>query len=136
MSMQSAAELQERFVRILGTTVEEDEVVESLFETDWIRILVTRTTDEPDCVQLEVELAIPACIIDSLRNEVPSSIPGCRTARAFVEMTIAHLRYLIRLEEVGLELSVAPNDGIWSASTTVESTPPIPFFAELLPPTL
>ena len=132
--MHSPTDLYERFLRIMETNLEGDEAVDPLCETDWIRILVTRKAGDPVCVQLEVELVLPACIIDALRADQPLGIPSCKTARTFVETTINHLEYLVRLEDIGLELSVAPKDGIWSASTTIDNTPPIPFFAELIPP--
>jgi hypothetical protein len=131
--MMKARDLEDRFLRITGREAGvHEEIVELLCETEWIRILVVLEEESPG-PSIEVELALPSCIIEP---ELPqeSSCEGCTGARAYLEKTIDHLKYLMRLEDAGLTLGVMSKDGIWSAFTTLSERPSNGFFELLLPP--
>ena len=41
------------------TLNEDGESIEALCETDWVRVLLIRTADEPDSINIEVEVSLP-----------------------------------------------------------------------------
>lgn len=132
-SMVQASDLRKRFQNIANTSfTEPEELVQLLFETEWIRILVLRNRKRPAEFSFEVELAIPSRIIEPRAPR--EGLSGVSKAREFVEKTIEHLEYLLRLEEAGLALGVVSKDGIWSASITMALTPSNAFFESLIPP--
>ena len=105
LRMLKAGDLRERFQRIIGDTPRtEEETVEILCETEWIRILVV-LTEESAAPLIEVELALPTCVIEPDSQQEPAC-ESCNGARAFLEKTIDHLRNLLRLEDAGLRLGV------------------------------
>ena len=131
--MVKARDLKERFLRIMERESSiPEETVELLCETEWIRILVVLEAESPGPL-IEVELALPSCMIEPEMQQEPSC-DACSGARAYLEKTIDHLRYLMRLEDAGLRLGVMSKDGIWSASTTLPESPSNGFFELLIPP--
>jgi hypothetical protein len=127
--MVQASDLKQRFQHISRTSfADTEELVELLFETEWIRILVVRNRKKPAEFSIEVELALPSRVIE------PGKAQGDK-AHEFVDRTIEHLKYLLQLEEVGLDLGVVSKDGIWSATATMSSAPSNSFFESLVPPT-
>ena len=128
-------ELIKRFREIIaGPLNDADEVVQLLCETKWVRILVVRSTDTPQESSIEVEVALPECVIEPLPIADSKKQSGDSEARSFVERTIDHLRYLLKLEKAGLTLGVVSKEGIWSASTIVRGSPLASLFQALLPP--
>lgn len=129
-------ELIDRFRRIVEGPMNDDEVVHLLCETNWVRILVVRNNDAPEEASIEVEMALPECVIEPPIHPSLEKKAEASGARSFVERTIAHLRYLLTLENAGLCLGVVSKEGIWSASTTVKGNPLASFFKTLMPPSV
>ncbi len=108
-----------------------DESVSILYSTDWVKIMVVRDRESPETCFIEVEISLPPCTIDP-STDVESLHNG--TARKFIEDTISHLRYLLRLEEAGLLIGILSAEGIWSASLAVREHPDERLFEALIPP--
>jgi hypothetical protein len=129
-------ELVDRFQEIVKNPLNDsDEVVQLLCETNWVRILVVRNAESPEVASIEVEMALPECVIEPpvCGSEAKVEDAG---ARSFVERTIDHLRYLLNLEKAGLSLGVVSKEGIWSAYTIVKKNPLASFFKSLIPPSV
>jgi hypothetical protein len=108
-----------------------DESVSILYGTDWVKIMVVRDPESPEICFIEVEISLPPCTID------PSTCTEALhdgTARKFIEDTISHLEYLLRLEEAGLVIGILSAEGIWSASLTAQENPDVKMFEVLIPP--
>lgn len=92
-------------------TVNEDgESIESLCETDWARILLIRTNDDPGSINVEVEISLPKSITGHC------SKPTTQVARDSLKSMITHLEYLLKLEDFGFELDLVGEDCLWTAS--------------------
>ena len=108
-----------------------DESVSVLHSTDWVKIMVVRDQESPEICIIEVEISLPPCTID------PSTCTEALhngTARKFIEDTISHLEYLLRLEEAGLVIGILSVEGIWSASLMAQENPDERLFEVLIPP--
>ncbi len=108
-----------------------DESVSVLYSTEWVKIMIVRDQQSPEICFIEVEISLPPCTID------PSTCTEAlhnSTAREFIEDTISHLKYLLRLEEAGLLIGILSAEGIWSASLAVREHPDERLFEALIPP--
>ena len=108
-----------------------DESVSVLYSTDWVKIMVVRDPESPESCFIEVEISLPPCTID------PSTCTEALhngTARKFIEDTISHLKYLLRLEEEGFVIGILSAEGIWSALLTAQENPDERLFEVLIPP--
>jgi len=131
--MITTTELLEQYLLIVAEPVhgESEESVSLLHRTDWVKIMIVRNAQSSESCSIEVEITLPPCIIEPLKNDVDSHN---RTARQFIEDTISHFEYLLRLEDAGLALGILSAEGIWSASLEVGSCPAEEFFEALIPP--
>jgi hypothetical protein len=110
---------------------ESEESVSLLFRTDWVKIMIIRNPQSPESPSIEVEISLPPCTIEPIRNDDTSCDEN---ARKFIEDTIAHFVYLLRLQEAGLALGILSTEGIWSACIDVRDCPDESFFESLIPP--
>jgi len=108
-----------------------DESVSILYSTDWVKIMVVRDQQSPEICFIEVEISLPPCTIDP---SVDTESLHNGTARRFIEGTISHLGYLLRLEEAGFVIGIVSAEGIWSASLAVQEHPDERLFEALIPP--
>ena len=108
-----------------------DESVSVLYSTDWVKIMVVRDQESPEICFIEVEISLPPCTIDPSTN---TAAHQNGTAREFIEDTISHLKYLLRLESAGLVIGILSAEGIWSASLRAQENPDERLFEALIPP--
>ena len=107
---------------------EDGESIESLCETDWARILLIRTTEEPSSINVEVEISLPKSITGHC------SKPVDQTPRDALKSMITHLEYLLKLEDFGFELDLVGEDCLWTASKKSTNSPEEELFKALIPP--
>jgi hypothetical protein len=110
------------------TLNEDGESIESLCETDWARILLIRTTDEPSSISVEVEISLPKCVTG---HGSKSSIIKPRDS---LKNMITHLEYLLKLEDFGFELDLIGEDCLWTASWKSTNMLDEKAFCALIPP--
>jgi hypothetical protein len=125
--------LQQRYQQIMEEPMKDsvNESVSLLFNNDWVRIMIIRDSQSADVCSIEVEVSVPSCMID------PSSIESesqQELAITFIEQTISHLEYLLKLRELGFLLGILSTDCVWSATLEVHECPDRGFFQMLMPP--
>ena len=136
--MFTATDLLQRYKDTLTEPVVSDscisgECVSKLLETPWVKILVIRYQIAPKITTIEIEVSLPHCIIEPT---CPSSTKEQETAREFIEANLAHLKYLITLQNIGFSLGILSTESIWSAVLKIKDEPSLELFNSLLPPNL
>lgn len=131
--MPLVSNLQQRYQKIMEEPLKDDAVesVSLLFCNDWVRIMIIRESQLPDVCSIEVELSMPACVIDPSPIESESQ-QGL--AVSFFEQMISHLEYLLMLRESGFLLGILSTECVWSASLHIQECPDSSFFEMLIPP--
>ncbi|MGY5880705.1 MAG: hypothetical protein RTV31_10665 [Candidatus Thorarchaeota archaeon] len=134
--MSTASDLLQRYHDIISGPVVSDacisgECVSSLLETSWVKILVIRYQVAPKICTIEIEVALPNCIIEPT---FPSATAEQDEARKFINTNIEHLKYLLRLQKAGFSLGILSTEGIWSAVLRINADPSLELFNSLLPP--
>jgi len=134
--MLMALELLQRYNEILSGPVASDacisgECVSMLCETSWVKMMVVRYEVAPEICSIEIEFSLPNRVIEI---DFPSTAATQEQAREYVENTIDHLKYLIKLQEVGFSLGILAPEGIWSAVIKIKENPDEKLFEDLLPP--
>ncbi|MFW9958326.1 MAG: hypothetical protein ACFFCT_09645 [Candidatus Odinarchaeota archaeon] len=131
--MITSTELLQRYRGIISEPIKGDldESITLLYKTDWVKIMIVRDAQSSEPCSIEIEITLPPCIIEPSTDDADSQ-KG--VARKFIEDTISHLEYLLRLEEAGLILGIISVEGIWSASLLVCNSPDETFFEVLIPP--
>jgi hypothetical protein len=109
---------------------EDGESIESLCETDWTRILLIRTADQPNSIRIEVEISLPKCVTRH------ASKPTRAKPRDLVKELITHLKYLLELEDFGFELDLVGEDCLWTASKIASDILDENIFKALIPPSI
>ena len=102
-----------------------------LFNSEWVTILVTRSPEMDGFCFIEVEVSFPVCAIEPTPS---SSSAKQKEARVFTCALIAHLNYLLRLQDYGFTLGIISTEGIWSAVIEIEKALEVPFFETIIPP--
>jgi hypothetical protein len=131
--MITPTDLIQKYQRIVTEPIkgEVEESVAFLHRTDWVKIMIVRNLQTPKICSIEVEISLPPCIIEpSINNTNAHNI----IAHKFIEDTISHLEYLLKLEEAGLTLGILSEEGIWCASLEVRACPDESLFETLMPP--
>ena len=85
----------------------------------------------PTISMIEIEVSLPNCYVEPT---YPATTIDQEKAREFIESNLAHLKYLIRLQEAGFSLGVLSAESIWSAILKIEGEPSLELFNSLLPP--
>ncbi|MDH4212978.1 MAG: hypothetical protein OEV85_03575 [Candidatus Thorarchaeota archaeon] len=131
--MITSTELLQRYRRIVSEPIKGDldESIALLYKTDWVKIMIVRDAQSSEPCSIEIEITLPPCIIEPSTDDADSQK---EIARKFIEDTISHLEYLLRLEEAGLILGIISTEGIWCASLFVCNSPDETFFEVLIPP--
>lgn len=110
---------------------ESGECLSILFNSEWVTILVTRSPEMDGFCFIEVEVSFPVCAIEPTPS---SSSAKQKEARVFTCALIAHLNYLLRLQDYGFTLGIISTEGIWSAVIEIEKALEVPFFETIIPP--
>ena len=134
--MVMASELFQRYSDLISEPVESTtcisgECVSTLLESPWVRIMVVRYQLAPKICTIEIEVSSPYCIIEPT---YPSEDSIQKKAHNYIDTTIAHLNYLLRLQEAGFAIGVLSVEGIWSAVLKIDGKPEQKIFEILLPP--
>ncbi|MHA2025584.1 MAG: hypothetical protein ACW98U_06745 [Candidatus Thorarchaeota archaeon] len=123
-------ELKTKWKQLIDEPLDEEESVSVLYENNWVRIFVIKTTEMPKKTRIEVEVSLPQEAILT-----PEDLAGSEL-RNFVQSLIRHLEYLLRLADEGLTLGVMTREGIYTACLEVKDTPSDILLDILLPPKL
>ena len=107
------------------------ECVSNLCETSWIKMMVVRYQVAPNITSIEIEISLPSCTIEI---EYPSTEESQEQARDYIQKTLDHMNYLLKLQEIGFSLGIISTEGIWSAVLKVRGPPDINLFEKILPP--
>ena len=134
--MNQASDLLQRYQNLVSDPISSDscisgECVTKLLETPWVKIMVVRYQMAPKICMIEIEVSLPYCNIELT---YPPSDSGQREARNFIDSNLAHLKYLLQLQEAGFSLGILSAEGIWSAILKIKGDPSLELFNSLLPP--
>lgn len=115
---------------------EEPERVVSLYETDQIRILLVRTTEAPDTVKMEIEVALPDRIWGLDANYFPDNLttPDQPAIRTSLEEMVLLFQYLLQLQQSGFKLDFFAEEGLWIACYNIDQEPSKTLFSSFQPP--
>ena len=111
---------------------EEGESLTMLHQTEWVRIILVRSTETPGFVIVEVEVSLPSSAYETC--------PGTLDDSSRIDMenvlsnAIAHLNYLMGLHNNGFTLDVIDQNCLWTASQKIDSEPNGTLFDTLVPP--
>ncbi len=104
---------------------EDEQAVDTLFEDDWIRILLIRKRNSDEII-IEVELSIPGESSNAVKNS---------SAHDLLMMTLHRLKFIQKLGDKGFSIQLVDRDWIWSASMELlDSNTSLDFFESLEPP--
>ena len=113
---------------IVSEAVDNPEIITSLWQSDWVRILLVRNIDNPECTTIEIESSLPLHI----QGEYKNIEDGLKT-RDLLNGMISTLEYLLRLQEAGFTLDIIGQDCMWTAYYEFDSLPGEKFFHQLIP---
>jgi hypothetical protein len=136
--MPIASKLLQRYTEIISGPVVSDacisgECVSMLYETSWVKVMVVRYQVAPNIYSIEVEISFPDCVIEVV---FPSPAAAQEQAHEYIESTVDHLKYLLKLKDAGFSLGILSLEGIWSAVLQIKGNPDVKLFEALLPPEL
>lgn len=134
--MYQASDLLQRYHNLISEPIISDtcvsgECVSKLLETPWVKIMVVRYQMAPEICMIEIEVSLPHCNIEPT---YPATTKDQDEARNFIDSNLAHLKYLLRLQEAGFSLGILSAEGIWSAILKIKGEPSLELFNSLLPP--
>ena len=134
--MYQASDLLQRYHSLVSDPIDSEtcvsgECVSILLETPWVKILVVRYQMAPKIYMIEIEVSLPHCNIEPT---YPATTADQDEARNFIDSNLAHLKYLLRLQEAGFSLGILSAEGIWSAVLKIKGDPSLELFNTLLPP--
>ena len=113
---------------LASETMDNPEVIFSLWQSDWVRILLVRNVENPNWTTLEIESSLPARI----QGEHKNADDGLEIRELLTGM-IKTLEYLIRLQEAGFTLDIIGQDCMWTAYLEFDTLPDAALFQMLLP---
>jgi hypothetical protein len=122
-----------RFRKVANSAIPASDKTESsqwisvVLRTDWVEILLVRTSADPHHLLVEVEISTP--------NTSPLDEQALATRRMPLNM-IVHMEYLLKLLDEGFSLTVIGEEGLWLASKDFSGTPSYEILAVLDPPTI
>ena len=87
-------------------------------------------------LELVVEVSLPNWVYDTNTQLEASEMTTEKTRQLqnILRQMGVHINYLLRLSEVGFELAVVAEEGIWNASIKLEQPPSKDLFLVLMPP--
>ena len=114
----------------------EDERVLLIHETDWTQILLTAGPLRSESVKLIVEVSFPVWVQDlNYSRAANANIPKYTLQlQRILREQVHHLEYLRQLGEAGFQLTIIPEEGIWSAWINLDHSPSQQLFEVISPP--
>ncbi|MFX1578690.1 MAG: hypothetical protein ACFFBJ_03520 [Promethearchaeota archaeon] len=102
-----------------------EEITRILFQTRFLRVLMTRRKNEPNVISVDVELSFPFWMdseshIDYSEQEVSSHQVELHE---FLVAMIHHLEYLLRLRDDDFLLGLIGQGCVWTASKEYQTIP-------------
>jgi hypothetical protein len=116
---------------VISSTCTSGECVSMLYETPWVRVMIVRYQVAPTINSIEIELSLPHHVIELA---FPSTKALQEQAHKYIDCTIDHLNYLLKLQSAGFSLGILSTEGIWSAVLKVKELPDLNLFETLVPP--
>ena len=134
--MYQASDLFQRYQNLISNPITSEtcisgECVTKLLETLWVKIMVVRYQMAPKICMIEIEVSLPHCNIEP---SYPATASEQDEAHNFIDSNLAHLKYLLRLQEAGFSLGILSTEGIWSAILKIKGEPSLDLFNSLIPP--
>ncbi|TXT53967.1 MAG: hypothetical protein BAJATHORv1_100052 [Candidatus Thorarchaeota archaeon] len=105
------------------------ESVHMLYETAWVRILVIRSEEKPDCASIEVETSLP---LNASRTSCDCD--ESKAAKELLDGMILHLKYMADLCTQGFQADLVGPDCLWTVSKEFNEIPSEDIFRFLCPP--
>lgn len=122
----------------MKSVLSEDSTEQSVvvYETAWVQILLIRSIKPLSLVELVVEVSLPNWVSDlnAQLNANEMSEEKTHQLQNILRQMDVHLKYLLRLSEVGFGLAVVAEEGVWNASMKLEQPPSKDLFLVLKPP--
>jgi len=107
--------------------MESSQWISVVLRTDWVEILLVRTSADPHHLSVEVEISTP--------NTSSLDEQALATRKLPLDM-IVHMEYLLKLLDEGFSLTVIGEEGLWLASKDFCGTPSSEILDILVPPTV
>jgi hypothetical protein len=119
-----------------GAGVCEEERVRLIHETDWTQIFLTYGLRRSECIKLIVEVSFPAWVKDLNSSKVSNTLSSNHTQQLqrILREQVHHLEYLHKLSEVGFQLTIIPEEGVWGAWISLDQSPSQQLFEVISPP--
>ena len=102
-----------------------EEITKILFQTKFLRVLMTRRRNEPDVISLDVELSFPFWMDSESHIDYREQVVNSHQAdlHEFLVVMIHHLEYLLRLRDDGFLLGLIGQGCVWTASKDYQTIP-------------
>ncbi len=112
------------------------ERVVNLYENDRIRILLVRTSEAPEIVKMEIEVALPDRIWGLDANYFSDNLtaPDQPAIRTSLEEMVLLFQYLLQLQQAGFTLDFLGEEGLWIACYHINQEPSKTLFSSFQPP--
>ena len=92
-----------------------------VYETDWVRVLLIRSNENPRFLTIDIEITLPnQCIYNELNQD---EIAKSEYQNLMKETLIAlkkHIDYIVELQENGFTIEMFGREFLYSASKEVE----------------
>jgi hypothetical protein len=142
LKMTEASSLMDKYKQLTTSPLnssnmtDEGDSISVLCQTNWIRIVLVRKSDEPNVVTIEVESSLPKCagVYSSPKTNSSSTELLEMDDSELLSGMITHLQYMQRLHELGFDLEIIGPDCLWTAYSEFESMPSRKTFEVLVPP--
>ncbi|MFX1299353.1 MAG: hypothetical protein ACFFAL_00865 [Promethearchaeota archaeon] len=114
---------------------ERSNLVVLLYETESLRILMIRSSEDEYPVRLETEVTFPLQVPDlnSIQDINQDPIQD-RVLKPLLEDMKVHLEYLCTLTNAGFRLEIMGEEGVWIASYLLNKPPTRELYSLLKPP--
>ncbi|MFX1509413.1 MAG: hypothetical protein ACFFBR_03810 [Promethearchaeota archaeon] len=114
------------------------EMAVTVQETNRIRILLVRQSDEPERIRMDIEVILPEKMwgLDANLSSNEMTTLNQPELRLTLEETILLFQYLLNLQTIGFNLDLFSDEGVWVASYYFDKEPSKTLFTQCKPPKL
>ena len=110
------------------------ETVFTLFQTEWVRILLARQLENSTAVAIDVEVSLPPLSSNSYNSPISYIDSKAPTSRQLLQFLMEHIRYVLALETSGFSVDLVGDGCLMVAYRNFNDTPDAEIFRLLQPP--
>ena len=111
---------------ITTESADNPEMVLTLFQNDWIRMMLIRNIDNPELITFEIESSLPLRT-QGIHNNPDDALHARKTIQGMIEA----LQYLLLLQDLGFSLDIIGQDCMWTAYLEFQEAPNKEFFEKI-----